>query len=155
MILETIQSEKVYNTLCNKGIVWPRKRELKYKKSHIKKAYKRIAKYARKVTKKIYKTYPFWCSCTDIGINNAGKNQIKLILNVPDDFVLLSNYDKWVEYLDYSKDNSSNQFWKSYVSELFEVKSCKRIQAVIPYIKKEWIFNKLTDSVRPPMLGEG
>lgn len=112
---------------------------MKYKLKHIKKAYRRIARYASEKKKEQYKTYPFWCSYTDIGINCIAKGEIKLTLNVPDNYVLLSNYDIWVEYLDYSE-NDMSKFRESYVDQLFEVESCKRIQSVIPYIKKEWVI---------------
>lgn len=140
MLLTTIQAKEVYTMINTKGIIWPNKQALKYKKRHIKKAYNRISKYARKITKKRYKLYPFWCTYTNIGINNIEESQIKLTLDVPDDFVLLSNYDKWIEYLDTSESDSSTQCWKGYSKLLFDVSSCKRIQAIIPFIKKEWII---------------
>ncbi len=36
----------------------------------------------------------------------------------------------------------NTQFWKDYNESLFDISSCKRIQAIIPFIKKEWIIAK-------------
>lgn len=139
MLLTTIQDAAVHRIINDKGIVWPNKQSLKNEKKHIKKAYKRIAKYARKVTKKKYKVYPFWCTYTDLGINTVDEGQLKLTLEVPEEYILLSNYDKWVEYLDYSESQLSTQFWKRFSKLLFDTSSCERIQANVPCIKKEWI----------------
>lgn len=140
MKLTTIQSESVYDTLLEKEIVFVDKSYIECKKKHYIKAYKRMLRYAKQNVSKEFKTYPFWCSFNKTSVNSIGRGSIKLVLNVPEELVLLSNYDKWVEYLDYSKADLWGKLWRESRNEILAVDGKEiSIQAIIPYIKSSWV----------------
>ena len=105
---------------------------------------------------------PVWCwhSCQELGKGPTVETARALLsdwemeqtlcmleLHVPSDLVLLSSYGGWNEFLDHVMDNkplTNEDRW----TEMFNVPPLKRdhddIQAVIPYIERDWVA-----SVRP------
>lgn len=142
MKLVTIQRKEFYDELVKKGIARAGKERVKKQGKSVKKLYDRLTKYAHKEVSKEYKKYPIWCTFTKTSVENLEEGKIKIYLEVPDELVLLSYYDEWVSFRDYWSDNMTEEYWNKEFDNIFNVTDySKRIQAIIPYVKKEWVIN--------------
>ena len=128
-------------------------------------AYKWMIKQYKKRTGHNIKT-AIWCwkkyngkaDLFNIGMHKYSDNQAMIKMDVPDDLVLLSNFEDWNSCLNYDyigeteedtegfygwcdmlKGDDHNQMVTDSWKCIFQVDHAKYIQAIIPYIDKKWI----------------
>lgn len=117
----------------------------------VKFCYDKLLAYARENVSKEFNKYPIWCwyKIDQASINNG----IKIELEVPEELVLLTDYYDWgggVLFYAESYFYAKNERDKQELLEIIErdFKNClnkdmfrEDIQAIIPYIKLEWVTN--------------
>lgn len=144
MRLTTVQNEEIYEQVMSKGIACVDEKYMQFRSPHIRKAYIEITKIAKKHISKEFDKFPFWCSYNEKYYTNLYDNQVRIVLEVPEEYVLLSDYDKWVEYVDTlvgRRGDFLGLLRQEYYREIFNLEKALSIQAIIPYIKKEWVID--------------
>lgn len=147
MKLFTHQSKEFISDLMKNKIIY-NNGNIMNTKEHIKYCYEMITNYAKDNISKEFTTFPIWCWYK---IESANINKgIKIELNVPDNLVLLSDYYDWggsvIPYADSYLYNTKDLESKNNMIKAFNIcvdpsKLRGDIQAIIPYIKLEWIEN--------------
>lgn len=151
MKLFTNQSRDFVIDLANNGFI-KNNGTLFRNESYVRNAYDELLKYVNGNIKNIFNDYPIWCWYKiDEAIPNDG---IRIELEVPDDMVILMDYYDWGGGVLY---HSKVYLDKLRLGEPTKSVMCKiiqdienslnpdifrdDIQAIIPYIKLEWVTN--------------
>mgnify|MGYP001059113006 CR=1 FL=1 len=160
MKLFTHQSKEFVNSLLRDGFIKNNGSVMRDEK-HIKYAYERLVKYARYNVSDEFVGFPIWCWYK---IETAYENDgIKIELDVPDELALLTDYYDWGGGVLYYAELYLNGINEIEGETLTAKESMERdfsncvnqnmlredIQAIIPYIKLEWVTNveELKESV--------
>lgn len=153
MILWTFQNERVVDIINNNGI-----HVLTWEQLKLFSPYTHVWQFYKDLSNRLkYNNAPIWTFYTYDGEAIANANEFKkhcyhnngvlLNLDVPDDFVSLTSYFDWSDYIFYSeellyRDTEKNRSMKKLSWEnTFKINDADRIQALIPYIKKEWVVD--------------
>lgn len=147
MRLFTHQSEGFIKSLLIRGYVENNGNVMR-DEDHIRFAYTKLIDYARENVNTEFVGYPIWCwyKIEMASVNNG----IKIELEVPDNLVLLSDYYDWGgDVLHYAElflggieYDVAEGLEKSFLNSVNQGMLRTDIQAIIPYIKLDWVKNK-------------
>ena len=137
MICTTIQHKNILRTLTDDKIYFA---DYTHVPENNKTAYKELARIYR------YKGCPIFAGgvskrCNFHNINVKLKNAVMIELDVPKQFFVQQNYDKWIEFLQYFEktDDINTTKVSNMFQDLSKTKPYATTQIVLPYIDLNWI----------------
>lgn len=151
MKIVTIQNKAVLNIINTEGI---------YKASYSRVSENLLAPYKALAKEYNYTSCPIFAGvvgkyCEFYGAKT--EHSVALELDIPDEEVSFQDYYNWVDviyYMEASKEEFEETFNTALVPNIEtytkmvlndKVEPNRAVQATIPYIKKEWIINTLSD----------
>lgn len=154
MKIYTHQPKEFIESLLNNGIIYTDEVYLDKRPRYFKFAYNILLSNLDSDKKKLFTHYPIWCWYKiESGIENDG---IKIKLDVPDDMVVLMDYYDWGGGALYYSEIFLNELLSTpprikpgdftriedNIKNSLNIDIMRNdIQAIIPYIKLEWITN--------------